>query len=160
MLILNTGGTFNKRYNLINGHLEVPFDNKVIETILNSYRENYNLAGLVYKDSLDMTTDDRKMMANIIAESEEKKFIIVHGSDTMDETAEFLDTVFDDRVIILVGSMKPFEIDKVEASLNLGLAIGYLKATESKGVYICMSGYIEQWNKIRKNREEGKFEIV
>jgi L-asparaginase len=56
--------------------------------------------------------------------------------------------------------MKPFEIDKVEASLNLGLAIGYLKATESKGVYICMSGYIEQWNKIRKNREEGKFEIV
>jgi len=100
------------------------------------------------------------MLANIILESKDDTFVIVHGTDTMDKTAEFLDTIFEDRKIILVGAMRPFEIDSVEASLNLGLAIGYIRATKSKGVYICMSGHIAEWDKIVKNRVEGKFEIV
>jgi len=160
MLILNSGGTFNKRYNMLNGELEVPFDNKAIESILNSLESTYNLAGVVYKDSLEMTLDDRKMITNIILESNEESFIIVHGTDTMELTAEFLDEIFDNKVIILTGAMKPYEIDKVEASLNLGMAIGFLKANQVKGVYICMSGHIEKWDMIKKNKDIGKFEVV
>jgi len=160
MLILNSGGTFNKKYNPIDGSLEVLYNNDVIEEILRSSVKKYNIAGVVYKDSLEMTNDDRKMIANIIAHSDEKEFIIVHGTDTMSETAEFLDTVFDDRVIVLVGSMKPYDIDKVEASLNLGMALGYIQAEKKSGIYICMSGYIEPWHKLVKNKEQGKFEIV
>lgn len=160
MLILNSGGTFNKRYNFLNGELEIPFDNSVIETILDTYDDKYSLSGVVYKDSVDMDLNDRKMLTNIILESNDYLFIIVHGTDTMDKTAEFLDTVFDDRIIILVGAMKPFEIDTVEASLNLGLAIGFAKATQNYGVYICMSGHVEPWDNIKKNEALGKFEIV
>ncbi|MDQ7068099.1 MAG: hypothetical protein Q9M40_09070 [Sulfurimonas sp.] len=40
MLILNSGGTFNKRYNKINGELEIPFDNHAIESILTSVSQN------------------------------------------------------------------------------------------------------------------------
>ena len=32
MLILNCGGTFNKRYNVVDGTLEVPYDNRAIDT--------------------------------------------------------------------------------------------------------------------------------
>ena len=160
MLILNSGGTFNKRYNQLTGELEVPYDNYAIEKILDSASIKYDLAGVVYKDSLEMNIDDRKMIANIILESSDSSFLVVHGTDTMHVSAEFLDTVFDDRIIVLTGAMKPFEIDTIEATLNLGIAIGFLKSATENGVYICMNGYVEKWNKIEKNRNIGKFEIV
>ncbi len=160
MLILNSGGTFNKRYNSISGELEVPYDNTALDTILKSVEIDYDLAGVVYKDSLQMTSDDRKMLANIILESSEEKFIVIHGTDTMHLSAEFFDEIFDDRVIVLTGAMRPFEIDNVEASLNLGIALGFLKAASHKGIYICMNGHVEKWDKIEKNRDIGKFQIV
>lgn len=160
MLILNSGGTFNKRYNQFNGELEVPYDNFAIEQILQSCEQNYNLAGVIYKDSLEMDSDDRKMLANIIMHSDDDTFIIVHGTDTMDKSAEFLSEIFQDRKIVFVGAMKPFEIDKIEASLNLGMAIGFAKSVSGAGVYICMSGHVKIWNKMQKNKLLGKFEVV
>jgi L-asparaginase len=160
MLILNCGGTFNKIYNKKNGQLDVAFNNHAIEKILQTCEAEYDLAGVMYKDSLDMDINDRKILANIIMESKDDKFIVVHGTDTMDESAEFLDGVFDDRKIVLVGAMKPFEIDNVEASYNLGMAMGFLNAQEKNGVYICMNGFSQPWDKIVKNKNLGKFELV
>ena len=160
MLILNSGGTFNKRYNSSNGALEVPYDNNAIQKILESVNYKYSLAGVVYKDSLDMDMNDRKMLANIIMESTDDTFIIIHGTDSMDLSAEFLDEVFDDRKIIITGAMKPFEIDNIEATLNLGIAIGFSKSVVDNGVYICMNGIVAPWDKLIKNRKLGKFELV
>ncbi|SFV74951.1 asparaginase [hydrothermal vent metagenome] len=160
MFILNTGGTFNKQYNAKNGLLEVPFHNNVVEKILKSYLDSYDLAGAIYKDSLEMDLNDRKMLANIILESKDDTFIVIHGTDTMKESAEFVDTIVEDKKIIFVGAMQPFSIDPIEASLNLGLAIGFAKALEKNGTYICMNGYIKPWNQIEKNQQEGKFELV
>jgi len=160
MLILNSGGTFNKRYNELSGDMDVPYDNDAIDEIMASIKHHFMVAGVVYKDSLDMTIDDRKMLASIIAESQEAEFVIVHGTDTIDETAEFLDALFDDRVIVLTGAMKPYSIEKSEASFNLGMSIGFAQAQEIAGVYICMNGYVAPWQKLRKNRELGKFQIV
>jgi L-asparaginase len=160
MLILNSGGTFNKRYNPRDGELEVPYDSKAVEDILKYVDDSYDMAGVIFKDSLDMDINDRKMLASIINESKDDKFLIVHGTDTMRESAEFLNEIFEDRVIVLTGAMKPFEIDKVESSLNLGMAMGFLKSCKEYGVYICMNGYIELWDKIEKNKQKGKFELV
>ena len=84
MLILNSGGTFNKRYNPLNGELEIPYDNDVIERILQSVDFKYDLAGVVYKDSLEMDINDRKMLVNIIMESKDDTFIIVHVYSTIE----------------------------------------------------------------------------
>jgi len=160
MLILNSGGTFNKRYNPVSGELEVPYDNKAIEEILQSVCSDYGLAGVVYKDSLEMDSNDRKILANIIMESSDDTFVIIHGTDTIDISAEFLSEVFDDRKIILTGAMKPFEIDTIESSLNLGMAIGFGQAVQNKGVFICMNGFVKPWNKLVKNKNMGRFEFV
>lgn len=160
MLILNCGGTFNKKYNQISGELDVAYDNSAIEKILKSSSVKYALAGVVYKDSLDMDANDRKMLANIIMDSSDDKFLIIHGTDTMNLSAEFLGEIFSDKKIVFTGAMQPFSIDPVEASLNLGMALGFLEALESSGVYICMSGYVKPYNQIIKNRDIGKFEIV
>ena len=159
MLILNSGGTFNKRYNMLTGELEVPVDNYAVERILESFADKPPLAGVVYKDSLEMDMNDRKMIADIIFHSSEREFVIVHGTDTMEISAEFLAEIFEDRLIVLTGAMKPFEIDNVEASLNLGLAIGFAHSCEKNGVYICMNGYIEPWERIKKNKQLGRFEV-
>jgi len=160
MLILNTGGTFNKRYDEISGTLDVPYDNDALDEIMASIKHSYMVAGVVYKDSLEMDINDRKMIANIISESHEAEFVIVHGTDTMDITAEFLDAIFDDRVIVLTGAMKPYSIEKSEASFNLGMAIGFAQSQEIAGVYICMNGYVLPWDKIKKNKQLGKFQSV
>ena len=160
MLILNSGGTFNKRYNELNGELEISFDNSAVEEIMHKTSLEYSLAGAVYKDSLEMDFNDRKMLADIIRESTEKYFVVIHGTDTMHLTAEFFDELFDDITIVLVGAMKPFEIDKVEASLNLGIALGFIQASPQNGIYISMSGYIKNYQNLEKNRFKGKFEIV
>lgn len=160
MLILNTGGTFNKIYNPISGNLDVPYNNSALEKIFSSYDAEYDLAGVVYKDSLDIDSDDRKMIANIIMASSDETFIIVHGTDTMHTTAEFLDEIFDDKTIILVGAMRPLEIDVIEGTLNLGIALGFAKANRERGVYISMSGHVKLWSDIEKNRALGKFEVV
>jgi len=120
----------------------------------------YDLAGVVYKDSLEMDMNDRKMLASIIMESKDDTFIIIHGTDTMHITAEFLSEIFEDRKIILTGAMNPFEIDNVEASLNLGISIGFAKAVPDNGVYISMNGFVEPCANIVKNRQLGKFELV
>ena len=160
MLILNTGGTYNKRYNPLTGNMEVPYDNYALEKVLESVDQTYDMAGVLYKDSLDMDSEDRKMIANIIMHSTQKEFIVVHGTDTMHITAEFLSEIFDDRVIVLVGAMKPVEIDEVEGSFNLGMAMGFVQAKPKEGVYIAMSGFVKEWNKLQKNTIVGKFESV
>ena len=160
MLILNTGGTFNKRYNPLNGQMEVPYDNHAVEAVLSRFSYAIETAGAIYKDSLDMDADDRRMIAGIIAASREKAFVIVHGTDTMHHTAAFLSEVIDDRVIVLTGAMVPFEIDPVEATANLAMAVGFAQSARENGVYICMQGRVAPHEKLVKNRNSGKFELV
>lgn len=160
MLILNTGGTFNKRYNPLSGELEVPYDNLAVEKILSTFSSTLEVAGVIYKDSLDMDTEDRKTMASIISASQERFFVVIHGTDTMHLSALFLDAVLEDKVVVLTGAMVPFEIDPLEATANLAMALGFAKAQDTPGVYICMQGLVARHEKIVKNRALGKFEIV
>ncbi|UFS63078.1 asparaginase [Sulfurimonas sp. HSL-3221] len=164
MKILNTGGTFNKRYDPILGVLEVPFDNEAVEDIVESFAYSVEIAGMLYKDSLEMTEEDREQLINIIDVDDEEVYVIVHGTDTMDLTAkalaEWMEEDEEERVIVLTGAMVPYSIDKTEASVNLGMALGYAATQPAPGVYICMSGIIAPYDRIRKNRGEGIFEIV
>lgn len=160
MKILNTGGTFNKRYNPISGELEVPFDNTAVEAIVDSFSYDVEIAGMIYKDSLEMDDTDREQLARIIEADAETIYVVVHGTDTMDKSAEVLAERIEGRVIVLVGSMVPFSIAPTEASVNLGMALGFAATGPAHGVYICMSGIIAPYERIVKNRAMGRFEIV
>ncbi len=160
MFILNTGGTFNKRYDPISGALVVPYDNAALDAIVSRFSSEITIAGALYKDSLEFTSDDRAMMANIVMASDEKKVLIIHGTDTMQHSAAYFSELFEDRVILFTGAMVPYEIDEVEATANFSMAYGYLQAQSEPGVYIAMQGLIAPWDQIEKNRELGRFEIV
>ncbi len=160
MLILNTGGTFNKRYNRLTGMMEVPYDNQAVKRILDTFTYDVEMAGAIYKDSLDMTMDDRKMIASIILASTEKKFVVVHGTDTIHLSAAFMNELLEDQVVVFTGAMVPFEIDPVEATANLSMAIGYAQNQDEGGAYICMQGSVAPHDQLVKNKQTGKFEFV
>jgi len=159
MLILNTGGTFNKRYNPLVGELFVPRDNDAVETILKSLVIDIDVQGIIYKDSLEINDADRSLLADTIVQSNEKVIIVIHGTDTMDVSAEFIAGLALQKTVVFTGAMVPFSIDPIEATANLAMAIGFAYRSCS-GVYIVMQGICGQYNYVRKNRECGKFEYV
>lgn len=160
MKILNTGGTFNKRYNPIRGELEIPFDNLAVEMIVTTFGYEVTIGGAIYKDSLEMTDEDREQLAAIIDADDDDIFVVIHGTDTMDQSAAVLAQCLQNCVVVLVGAMTPFSIEPVEASVNLGMALGFAATSPAPGVYICMNGIIAPHKQIRKNRMAGRFEVI
>lgn len=159
ILIINTGGTFNKRYNPLKGELEVPYDSSALEAILQyCYNTPYELISIIHKDSLEMNEDDRKLMVETIQKHSAQRVLIVHGTDTMDATAEFLHLHVNDKIITLTGAMVPFSINTVEATANFMFALGDLHVRQNNGVYIAMHGTVLDHKAIYKNREKGIFQ--
>lgn len=160
-LILNTGGTFNKTYDPVLGKLIVPSNNKAIKSIIRKTKlkkEECSLKGLIYKDSLNMTNKDRKKLVETIKKSNSKKIIIVHGTDTMNKTAQYLSKDIQNKQIILTGAMVPFSIDSVEATSNFMASWGFLQSNKINGVYISMHGFVKNYKNIKKNKQAGVFE--
>ena len=162
--IINTGGTFNKRYDPIKGELYVPTDDRAVESAIAAMRHGceIKISGAIYKDSLQMDDADRHLLCEIVTKVSETEVVIVHGTDTMDKSAKALDRWLGEshqKRVVLTGAMVPFSIDPVEATANLVMAISVVRFLEP-GVYIAMHGMVLPYDKIRKNREIGVFERI
>ena len=156
--VINTGGTFNKRYNPLTGELEVPKDSLALDEIISyCYNIDFDVLNVISKDSLDMSDADREFIVKTIKNCKNENIIIVHGTDTIDLTASFIDENIKDKTIVLTGAMLPISINKIEATLNFSSAIGFLNANIKNGIYISMHGSVKNYKKLIKNREIGKF---
>ncbi len=158
--IINVGGTFNKLYKPTTGELIVPKDDSAILNILQeTFKINQlpKVEGLIYKDSLEMDKNDRKTLLQALHASKENKIVIVHGTDTMKKSAKVLAKFIKDKTIVFVGAMKPYSYEKTESSFSLGMALGFLKSGQKKGIFICMNGLIRKHNKIKKDYKKGVF---
>ncbi|MGB1226679.1 MAG: asparaginase domain-containing protein [Poseidonibacter sp.] len=158
--IINTGGTFNKRYNPLKGQLEVPSDNIALNKIIAScHNVNFEIKNIVSKDSLDMDDNDRQIITDAVNETSNNNIIIIHGTDTVDLTSQFLKQQVLNKKIVFTGAMVPMSIDEVEATMNFSQALGFLSASVENGIYLAMHGVVVDASKLVKNRKEGKFLI-
>ena len=156
--VINTGGTFNKRYNPLTGELEVPKDSLALDEIISyCYNIDFDVLNVISKDSLDMSDADREFIVKTIKNCKNENIIIVHGTDRIDLTASFIDENIKDKTIVLTGAMLPISINKIEATLNFASAIGFLNANIKNGIYISMHGSVKNYKKLIKNREIGQF---
>jgi len=158
ILIINTGGTFNKVYNPLTGNLDIEPKGKALMAIAKHWLTDFNIINIIGKDSLDIDNKDREEIIKTIKKSSETSIIIVHGTDTIDKTANFLDESHLGKEIILTGAMVPYSIDPIEATANLASAYGYLTAIKKNGIYIAMNGVIKDYTSVIKNKEKGYFE--
>ncbi len=158
ILIINTGGTFNKVYNPLTGTLDIDHHGEALKSIAKSWLTKFKILNIIGKDSLNLTDADRATIRQTIQEAKEKNIIIVHGTDTMDITAEHIAKAKINKKIILTGAMIPYAINPIESTSNLCSAYGYLNALEKKGVFIAMNGVIKDYRRVIKNKEKGYFE--
>ena len=162
--ILITGGTFDKRYDPIRGHLTFQDSHlpDIIAQVRCSLPIELELNQLI--DSLDMQDANRQQVLAACQAAAESQIVITHGTDTMVETAAVLghaqqggDPALAGKRIVLTGAMVPYSVQGSDALFNLGAAI-MASQLVSPGVYIAMNGRCFAWNRVRKNREIGIFE--
>ncbi|SFH73671.1 L-asparaginase [Collimonas sp. OK307] len=155
--IIATGGTFDKHYDEIAGKLT--FAASHLPQVIQRARITTEIAleELPLLDSLDMQDIDRRRVLASCTHAEEQSIVIIHGTDTMRETAAVLGAAALDKTIVVTGAMIPYSIANSDALFNFGFACGVAQALPP-GVYVAMNGKIFAWDKVEKNRAAGVFE--
>jgi len=155
--ILVTGGTFDKRYDPVTG--ELGFGESHVPRIVERARLAGSVAVQVVMliDSLDMLDSHRQQVLDACRAAPEESIVVVHGTDTMVETAAVLAEAALDKTIVFTGAMVPFPVDDSDASFNLGAAVAYASSL-AHGVWVAMNGVARPWSNVRKNRTAGVFE--
>jgi len=159
ILILVTGGTFDKEYNELTG--ELFFKETHLPEMLRLGRNlaETRLVTLAMMDSLYMTDEFRSTLAEQCKAAGEQNIIITHGTDTMAETAAFLDKAVSGKTIVLTGAMVPYKFGSSDGLFNLGSAMAFVQ-TLPAGVYVAMNGTCFPAGRVRKNKQTGVFEKV
>src|SRR5512143_587195 len=107
--------------------------------------------------SQDMSFDIMLKLANRINElapaSGVDGFVITHGTDTMEETAYFLNLVVKtDKPVVLVGSMRPSTAVSADGPLNLynGVGVAIDPQAKGRGVMVMMNDWIHGAHSLTK----------
>ena len=157
--IIATGGTFDKHYDEIAGQLG--FSESHLPDVIARARitTDVSLETLRLLDSLEMQHGDRQRVLQACQASTQQAIVIIHGTDTMQQTAQVLGPALTDKTVVLTGAMIPYEIANSDAFFNFGFACGVAQVLPP-GVYVAMNGRIFAWNKVAKNRSAGVFEPI
>lgn len=157
--ILTTGGTFDKVHDWRTeglafageGHSELP-------TVLGNGRCEWPFIEHVMQlDSLDLTDEDRALIAERCAAAPEARLVVTHGTSTMADTARFLANQTLDKTIVLTGAMRPSSLFVSDAGFNLGGAL-IAAQTLGQGVWAVMNGRVFAAEDVAKNEELGRFD--
>ncbi len=165
--VMCTGGTFDKVYALGAGVRDLSFAPvSAVEKMCEEMRVDCNVRyhPLGMRDSLDIDEDYRKVIfseyrARVNVRPFDDRWIIIHGTDTMIETAQYLDARLLNGVIVLTGASRPATMKDSDAIFNFGLALGAVQSMQA-GVFIAMHGRVFECDKCRKNPETGFFESL
>jgi L-asparaginase len=155
--IFVTGGTFDKEYNELTG--ELFFKETHLPEMLQRSRSTLDVTvrTLMMIDSLNMTDEDRELIAVQCRNAQEKHIVITHGTDTMDVTARVLAEKVPGKTIVLTGAMIPYKFGSSDGFFNLGNALAFAQSLPD-GVYVVMNGRAFNWDNVRKNKQTGQFE--
>ena len=156
--IFSCGGTIDKVY--FDAKSEYEVGDPQIETIFRDANVGFkfSIESLFRKDSLEMTDEDRRLVRTRVEDCEATHVLLTHGTDTMPETARSLIGI-PNKVIVLTGSMAPARFQYSDAEFNIGCAVGALFSSQC-GVYVAMNGCVFPGERVRKNRELGRFELL
>lgn len=160
--LFTTGGTIDKVYFDAKSNYEIG-DPQIVEILRDSgVSFEYACEVLMQKDSLEITDEDRTLIADRILDSSADRFILTHGTDTMVATAKVVATALGpspEKTVVLVGSLAPARFRTTDAEFNVGFAAAAVQ-TLPPGVYVTMNGRVFRPEEVRKNRAENRFEPI
>ena len=168
--LITTGGTIEKTYDEKTG--ELANRRSIVGRMLRRMRleeTSITIVELMSKDSLLMTDEDRRRIADAVlaaggsretraaAASSATGIVILHGTDTLTVTGEFLLASLSPAVpIVLTGAMRPFEMTRTDALQNLTEAV-FATGALGPGVYCVAHGRALAFPGVVKDRGRGTF---
>ena len=172
--LLTMGGTIDKDYpRLTSGYAFEFGDESAGERILSTHPNlgiSYEVTSICKKDSLEVTDEDRKLLADAIARILEQRqcfvrFVVTHGTDTMVETAQYIQNCLEKNldnfkppfVISFTGATKPERFIDSDASFNVGCAVAATSACNPGSVVICMNGNVIPAESCVRDEKTGLF---
>lgn len=147
--IIVTGGTFDKRYDEVRG--ELIFTESHLPEILRqiALALPFTLEVNQLIDSLMMTnTSGEASILDACRAAPARKYVIIHGTDTMVETAALIGSTTLEKTIVLTGALVPYTVQSSDSLFNLGFAMATAQLLPH-GVYIAMNGYAFPWHSVR-----------
>lgn len=149
------GGTIDKIYFDAKSKYEVgsPAIGKMLAQL--DVKMDIKITSLMAKDSLDMSDEDRALIAEAVSNCKESKIIITHGTDTMPDTARALVSQTD-KTIVLTGALSPAIFKDSDALFNVGGALAAVQVKQG-GVFIVMNGEVFDAVNVRKDVENNCF---
>jgi L-asparaginase len=158
VLVLATGGTFDKGYNVVEEAML--FQDSIVEDVLRTAMvEDYDCRVVMMKDSLEMIPSDRAAILKAVSDSGQTRVLIVHGTSTMLETAEYLsERLPSEFTVVLTGALKPYRYEATEAASNLGAAVCAARYF-TPGVFVAMHGLVEIHARVIKDADTGRFRL-
>ena len=165
ILIISTGGTIDKVYDPITQELCFKNYSPAIESS-SCLINDQEVMIMPQIDSREMDNKYRKKLLNVIRESYSDKILILHGTDTIVKTAEYLERNLPCRYsVILTGSYVPASIDMISAIFNIGMSLGILNQLTEEvlnpihpNVGICINGELYGAHNCFKNKKTGLIE--
>jgi len=103
--------------------------------------------------SFDIMLKVAKRINELMPRDDVDGFVITHGTDTMEETAYFLNLVVKgDKPVVMVGSMRPSTAVSADGPLNLYNAVGVAVDPNAKGrgVLVVMNDWIHAAHSLTK----------
>jgi L-asparaginase len=157
--IIVTGGTFDKQYDAIKG--ELTFKDTHLPAILQQARVTIPVAIEINQliDSLHMNDEHRRRVLEACRAAPESALVVVHGTDTMVQTAELVGRAALGKTVVFTGAMIPYSVQGSDALFNLGFALA-LAGTLGAGAYVAMNGRVFPWDDVRKDTVSGRFVSV
>ena len=143
--IVTTGGTFDKRYDELDGRLS--FGDTHVPEMLRLGRSRVEVAvrQLMMIDSLDMTSEHRRAIADACLAAAESQIVITHGTDTIEETGYLLARTLDlELPVVITGAMRTSGDPGWDGPGNLTDAVRVATDPESRnrGVMVAFAGQV------------------
>lgn len=125
-----------------------------IQTLINAVPQMSDLANITGEQVVNIGSQDMndevwlilaKRINELLASDSVDGIVITHGTDTMEETAYFLNlTVKSNKPVVLTGSMRPSTALSADGPLNLynSVATAADPSSKGRGVMIVMNGLI------------------
>lgn len=158
VLLLCCGGTFDKSRFTRSGKF-VCGEPAARELLRAAGVERVRLLSVLRKDSLDMDDADRELVAEKLLADGGRSAVVIHGTDTMVETAMHLRRRLGEaprQTVVLTGSMRPAVFAGSDAAFNLGYACACAQL-RPPGAWIAMHGRCWPAERVRKDRRRMRF---
>lgn len=125
-----------------------------IQSLIDAVPEMKDIANITGEQVVNIGSQDMndevwltlaKRINELLASPEVDGIVITHGTDTMEETAYFLNlTVHSDKPVVLTGAMRPSTAMSADGPLNLynSVVTAADPASKGRGVLVAMNGII------------------